>query len=288
VTGSRPEDARVRFAADWLALREPVDHRSRAHRLVDPLLAWWGDASAERAVSEMRVVDLGAGTGSNLRYLAPRLSTPQSWTLVDRDAELLRRVDRPITPHLRVTRTSADLADVVTDVIDGSHLVTASALLDLVSDAWLMELVDAAVRAEAAVLVTLTYDGSVRWRDPDADDDFVRDAVNAHQQRNKGLGAGLGPAASRAAEVAFRGMGYRTLLSASPWHLGPGDTSLVRRLVEGWYQAAVEERPNERQRLGSWADRRRASVSGGHFGLTVGHMDLLALPPEGGLPQHRP
>jgi hypothetical protein len=83
-------------------------------------------------------------------------------------------------------------------------------------------------------------------------------------------------------------MGYRTLLSASPWHLGPGDTSLVRRLVEGWYQAAVEERPNERQRLGSWADRRRASVSGGQFWLTVGHMDLLALPPEGGLPQHRP
>ncbi len=68
---------------DWLALREPVDHRSRAADLVAPLAEWWGSRPVQR------VLDLGSGTGSNLRYLAPRLAGEQEWTLVDRDAALL-------------------------------------------------------------------------------------------------------------------------------------------------------------------------------------------------------
>jgi len=70
---------------DWLALREPVDHRSRAADLVAPLAEWWGSRPSQR------VLDLGSGTGSNLRYLAPRLPGGQEWTLVDRDAAALDR-----------------------------------------------------------------------------------------------------------------------------------------------------------------------------------------------------
>ena len=74
-----------RFTADWLALREAVDHRSRPEGLLVPLRAWW------RARGASHVVDLGSGTGSNLRYLAPRLDPGQRWRLVDHDRELLRR-----------------------------------------------------------------------------------------------------------------------------------------------------------------------------------------------------
>ena len=73
------------FTADWLALREPVDHRSRAADLVAPVAEWWGSRPGQR------VLDLGSGTGSNLRYLAPRLPGEQAWTLVDRDAALLEQ-----------------------------------------------------------------------------------------------------------------------------------------------------------------------------------------------------
>ena len=73
------------FTPNWLALREPVDDRSRAADLMAPLAEWWGGRSSRR------VLDLGSGTGSNLRYLAPRLPGEQEWTLVDRDAALLDR-----------------------------------------------------------------------------------------------------------------------------------------------------------------------------------------------------
>ena len=59
---------RETFTLDWLALREPVDHRSRSELALAGLRDWW------RARRASRVVDLGCGTGSNLRYLAPRLA----------------------------------------------------------------------------------------------------------------------------------------------------------------------------------------------------------------------
>jgi hypothetical protein len=54
------------FSAQWLDLREPVDHRSRnvelGRRLARHFEGW----------RPITVVDLGCGTGSNLRATAPR------------------------------------------------------------------------------------------------------------------------------------------------------------------------------------------------------------------------
>ena len=58
------------------------------------------------------------------------------------------------------------LAD--TDIFAGRHLVTASALLDLVSERWLGELAACCRAAGAAALFTLTYNGgpAARRRSP--------------------------------------------------------------------------------------------------------------------------
>ena len=76
----------VRAGADWLALREPADAAARSTELVDELRA---DSCPGRP---LRIHDLGCGTGSMARWLAPRLPGPQRWVLHDRDAELLARV----------------------------------------------------------------------------------------------------------------------------------------------------------------------------------------------------
>ena len=53
------------FDADWLALREPADRRARDGALPERLCAAW------RRHGWSRVVDLGSGTGANLRYPRP-------------------------------------------------------------------------------------------------------------------------------------------------------------------------------------------------------------------------
>ena len=70
-----------RFAADWLALREPFDHAARSAALARRL--------ADRLPRRPRLVDLGAGSGSLFRFLAPIIGRGHDWILLDADAALL-------------------------------------------------------------------------------------------------------------------------------------------------------------------------------------------------------
>ena len=271
------------FDAEWLRLREPVDHRARAAPLLAPLCDAW------RAAGWSRVLDLGSGTGSNLRYLAPRLPAGQEWVLVDHDRDHLRALARVGAPPAvrRLTVVSGDLAREGLASIARADLVTASALLDLVSADWLGRLVDACAANGLGAHFALNYDGQIGWSDEggqpgygaeDPDDALVREAVNVHQTGDKGLGPALGPAAWQVAVRLFEATGCRTLLLPSPWRLTAADGEIARRLIDGWAAAAAEVRPADTSRIRAWASRRWATVAGGAFTLTVGHRDLVALP----------
>jgi SAM-dependent methyltransferase len=285
-TAAPPAPPGSTFDADWLTLREPVDHRSRGEGLLTVLQETW----VARGWS--RVLDLGSGTGSNLRYLSPRLPGGQRWTLLDHDRTLLARV-RPPGPHVEVVPMEGELATEGIEAVDQADLVTASALLDLVSEAWLRTLVLRCTAARCGVLLALSYDGSVRWAptaggDPpewaeaggDALDLLVLEAVNRHQRRDKGTGAALGPDAGARAAALFRESGYRVYTTPSPWRLGPGDTALALALVEGWGDATVEEYPWGEWAIREWQRRRRVALESGEVQVTVGHLDVLALPPD--------
>ncbi|MDE0249006.1 MAG: class I SAM-dependent methyltransferase, partial [Gammaproteobacteria bacterium] len=144
------------FDAGWLSLREPVDHRSRSASLIDTLVR------SRPEPDSWRILDLGSGTGSNFRYIAPRIPAPQAWTLLDRDAALLEQAGSG-TPPVRVRTIVGNLASEGIALVAGSHLVTASALLDLVSRRWLTRLITCCRTHDCAVLFSLTYDGEICW-----------------------------------------------------------------------------------------------------------------------------
>jgi SAM-dependent methyltransferase len=260
-----------RFQADWLALREPADHRARALSLVHRLQDWCGDRP-------LNILDLGAGTGSNLRFLAPLLPVGQHWTLVDHDAALLARVTTGVA-GVAWRGIQADLAEWPRFTTDPApDLVSASALLDLVPAAWLDSLVEVCRTSEAACLMALSYDGSVAWSAADPDDAAVLAAVNAHQERDKGLGAALGPRAPEQLARRFRAAGFAVWVEPSPWDLGSETYALTETLVDGWVAAACEQLPEASARFHAWGSRRCADLRAGRTRVRVGHRDLLALP----------
>src|SRR5262249_34424504 len=147
----------------------------------------------------LRVLDLGTGTGSNLRYLVPRLSGPQEWLAIDRDAVVLADLIEAVRRSgldVAVDTRQAQLSELPDDVFAGRHLVTASALLDLVSDDWLHRLAERCRAHGAVVLFALTYNGDSSCSPMEPEDDLVRELLNRHQRADKGCGVAAGPEAA--------------------------------------------------------------------------------------------
>jgi len=275
------------FSADWLALREPADHRARNRDLVGALARRFAGRET------LSVVDLGSGAGSNMRALAPSLPRRQRWRLVDHDRALLGAARERIAqwgevrdaagPDLKVSHQGrdltvafhqADLAASLDEALDGApHLVTAAALFDLVSTDWIERCVAAVAAQEAVFYTVLTYNGTETWSPPHEADPAIRAAFHARQGGDKGFGPAAGPRAAEAWAQAFLKAGYRVRSGESPWQLGPKDADRVRELAEGTARAVRETGQVPEDAIASWLEARLSGPT-----CVVGHTDLLAFP----------
>ncbi len=266
------------FDPGWLALREPADAAARSAALVERT------AQTLAARRPVRAVDLACGTGANVRFLVPRLPSPQEWLLVDHDpvllAEATRRTWRPGEGGFTVRQVDLGGPDRLV-VIDQRDLVTAAALLDLVSDEWLHATLARCREGGTVVLFALSYDGRTTCTPDDPDDHLVRELVNRHQQRDKGFGPALGPAAPTAARAHLQALRYEVREARSDWTLDPAATALQIRLIDGWAAAAAAMSAGNRSRIEGWRARRLAHVEAGRSRITVGHRDVAGWPASG-------
>jgi methyltransferase family protein len=257
--------------ADWLTRREAADAAARSISLTQAIV--------ERLPRDrtIRIVDLGTGTGSNVRYLAPRLPRDQQWLVVDRDAVLLAELRRRM-PSLEIETRHANLGQLDPELFGGRDLVTASALLDLVSASWIEQVARRCRAAGASALFALTYDGRSQCEPVEPEDELVRSLMNAHQRANdKGFGRAAGPDAVAVAARAFTAEGFDVRHEASDWVLTPDMTELQRPLIKGWAEAALEIAPDRSPAIRDWLGRRLAHVAARRSRIVVGHQDLAAL-----------
>jgi hypothetical protein len=262
------------FSADWLALREPYDARARNRDVLDSV------ATAAAAGDAVAVVDLACGIGSTLRAVAPRLPPRQDWRLVDNDLSLLARAAAgKAIPGIAVTRIPVDLARDLEAALDGRvNLVTASALLDLVSAEWLDRLVIEVAARRLPLYAALNYDGRVSFDPADPLDAAVIAAVNLHQQTDKGFGPALGPRAAEAAIKRFQAADYAVVHGRSDWHLLPRDHDIQRDMLAGWAGAAREIGGLSLPDAAAWLTRRRDLLAAARSTVKVGHVDIFARP----------
>ena len=337
-----------KFDPDWLTLREPFDQAARSVSLARRL--------ADRLPRRPRLLDLGAGTGSLFRYLAPIIGRGQDWVLIDADGALLedafgrtaawaRRQGFAATapndtllvstPHglWRMRAVQCDLArpkigkttprplagEVAkrSDAGEGLHAaapspdalrrpriksgagslpqagevntgldlvpssvdaVLCSALLDLVSAAWLDRLFDA---LHVPFLACLTVDGRDVWQPRHPRDTLVRAAFRQDQRRDKGFGPALGSAAPSCVLNALAERGFVTASAPSDWHIPRSALRMQRALIDGTADAARNAQPSHCAAITTWQQDRLRQAMRGRLAIRIGHRDILALPPEG-------
>lgn len=250
------------FSADWLTLREPADAAARDRGLVDALRA--------TLTGPVVVRDLGCGTGSMGRWLAPQLGGPQHWVLMDRDPALLEHAGAHLPDGVTVETRQGDVTGLTGADLAGTSLVTCSALLDLLTVDEVEALAAACAEAGAAALFTLSVTGEVSLDPADPLDDEVAAAFNDHQRRAVGGRRLLGPDAADAAAAAFGKAGATVTVRPAPWRLDTENGALAGEWLRGWTGAALEQRPD--LRLDDYREQRRSAG----FVAKVGHADVLA------------
>jgi hypothetical protein len=265
----RPRPRPVRVGSRWLRLREPADAAARSAELVERLRSRLAEAGP------LVIHDLGGGSGAMGRWLAPRLPGPQHWVVHDRDVDLLElaAADGPGPAAdgstVTVETRRSDITRVARRDLAGASLVTASALLDLLTAAELARTLRAC--HGLPVLLTLSVAGHVALSPPDPLDEPITAAFNAHQRR----GGLLGP---DAVDVVVEHADAECIVRPSPWRLGAAHADLAGEWLEGWVRAACEQEPALVAEAAPYRERRLRQVATGELAVTVDHADLLVIP----------
>jgi hypothetical protein len=270
--------ARIRVSREWLALREAADAAARADELVERL------TRQLPATGPWVVHDLGCGTGAMARWLAPVLPGPQHWILHDLDADLLDvAASEPPGPAADggvvtlETRTS-DISRLLPGDLSGSTLVTASALLDILTEEELSALVTVSLGAGCLVLLTLSVVGRVELTPAEPLDRHIAVAFDAHQRRVTERGRLLGPDAVAVAVKQAARLGAEVHVAPSPWRLGTSEAELAAEWFTGWVGAACEQEVELAATVAPYTHRRLAQAATGELRVTVDHADLLISP----------
>ena len=273
----------LRVSAPWLQLREGADSAARSRALAAHAaryIAGRPDAGPDPSV----VYDLGSGTGAKARWLAPLLPGPQHWVLLDHDEDLLAAADTAYRGHacdgapVTIETRPLDLSRLEPADLSGATMVTASALLDLLTAPELDRLVSTVTALACPALVTLSVIGRVRLRPYDPLDAVVAEAFDLHQRRTVGGRTLLGPDAVGHLATAFARAGARVVSRPSPWRLGASETALASEWFSGWVAAACEQRPELWAVAAPYRERRLAQAAEGRLRATVHHSDLWVVP----------
>ena len=267
----------IDVSSEWLALREPEDARARSRDLA---LA----AAARLAPGPIVIHDLGSGTGSMMRWLAPLLPGPQTWVLHDWNSNLVERATSNVVPLDRdgrpvsVRTRGGELAHLDPEALDGAALVTASALLDVLTSKEVRAITDACVAVGCPVLLSLSVTGEVRLDPRDPRDDVFAASFNAHQGRRVGGRRLVGPTGVSLAQRRFLEAGWKIRPAATFWRLGDHDPLLLEQWFDGWCDAALEQRADLEVHGVEYRALRSSQSRRGALSAVVVHTDLLAWP----------
>jgi hypothetical protein len=282
------------FDPDWLALREEFDSASRSLALAQRL--------SGQLPARPRLLDLGAGTGSLFRWLAPIIGRAQVWTFVDTDRDLIAEAfeetagwaaaqgwtvtfpghaaNRALlvhTPHgaWRVEALVSDLATPDVLRLHAADAVVCSAFLDLVSAAWIDQFCN---MLRVPFLACLSVDGRDTFLPRHPADAIVAAGFRRDQARDKGFGPALGPQAPAALLAALRARGFAVASAPSDWHIPRGSLAMLREIVQSHAKAAAMWFPARRGVIADWESTRLSQAMAGRLVIRTGHRDCLAIP----------
>lgn len=286
---------------EWLLLRYDADRDARSQAVESHVHEHLEDSDL------VRVLDIGAGAGASMIYLAPRLPvTRQQWTLISRDPALAEHVRACVRMfHRRIPGIEQQGDEIAFDqnlvtyqtlsddflrpecpIYDQPvDLVVAHALFDLLSADQLDRFLALAMSrwrdAQPAFYFTIHLDHGFSLAPAHPGDDRVRALFHAHMQRQQGFGRALGPDSASVLVTSLRAVGLEVVHEPSPWRIGARETAFLQANLDFIEDAARDmiadgDRSMSMDDLERWLADRRDAIAAEALTMEIAHQDIWA------------
>jgi hypothetical protein len=262
----------VGVEANWLAARAAPDKASR-QATIETLLPALSGYLRPGPDTDVAVIDVGAGSGSNQRWLATRLPFRQRWVHLDHDPAILEH-----THDVGHTEFVVGGIDALADLLNsarGPTVITCAAVLDVLTRTELTLLCDLIIDHRVPALLSLSVTGEITIEPPDDLDAALLTAFNAHQRRD----GRAGPDAPGLVATRCRAAGLDVRTVHTPWVIDhSSDRAFLAQFLTERVAASVEHDPSLAEPAAEWLRRRLSQPADPHLRIVVGHLDLLVLP----------
>ena len=259
------------YPVPWLDCRYPFDASGRNKNLVGILM----DALHQQ--SDIHILDLGAGNGSNYRYYNEKLPSGCRWTCLERD-ELLVEELQQLGNHVKPVKGSVgDL----TQLVDLSQvdLVLANALFDLFSEEQFRDTLTPIIHGNIPFFFTLNYK-SMAFHPFHPLDSQITSLYHRHMRREQDFGRAMGEEGPEKMSKVLKGLGASDMrYGESIWQVNPSDSQMLEYLIFFIGEAVPELALSSQELLDleEWIKTRKTQLDNQLLSVKVYHEDLLWL-----------
>ena len=285
-----------KFSLSWIKAREKYDSKHRSNLLKEQ---YKKDKSFFN-----KIIDLGSGNGSFLRYCHNKKIVFEEMLLIDYNSKLLRdfyastynylngtnynilkesptkyqlkKTDNIKTKNIQLINT--DILKSL-DIINNYNLISLSAMSDILPVLFIKKLLNK-VGKNKIIYFSICFDGSIKWDSSHKYDKYVLTMFNKHQEMNKSSGYVVGSKSIKLIKEYSEKKKYSFQIKDSSWELKSYDENakyFQKMYLDTIYKPLKKDDITDKDMLSEWRKVKLKDIVSGKSKITVGHQDILIL-----------
>jgi len=161
------------------------------------------------------------------------------------------------------------------------QLVTANAVMDLLTYKQLKKFIEPLSRRNIALLLTINYQ-SMAFSDNGNLEKFYITLFNKHMQRKQKFGKAMGPHCTGKIEKVLKAHGYSFIKGESPWKVSPNQRKMLIFILKFIQETIPDLLKNgsEIKKFFDWTELIKKKIKKQSLSLTINHSDIYAWKPK--------
>jgi hypothetical protein len=283
-----------KFTATWINLRESYDMLSRSDLLKN--------LYKNNKMNLKKVIDLGGGNGSFLRWCHYKNIIYDDFLIIDNDEALLKSFYPRTKSYLSMMSLSLIKDNMMSyriqnlknnkdgfitlkkqdfyksiDIINDYNLVSFSAVSDLLSKKFIKCLFDK-VNKGTNLYFSICFDGRVKWKNKNKHDKYIVSMFNQHQKQEKTTGVALGLNSINFIKNLSKKNDYKIYIADSSWSVDSQDNDsriFQKAYLNTIYKPLKKFELTDKDILENWLKSKQNDIENKNSNLVVGHKDIL-------------